>query len=46
MNAGLSPAGRQFAAQYSDLIFIAAHDLEGLRSLASDVRQPAADSLS
>ena len=43
MNAGLSPAGRQFAAQYSDLIFIAALDLEGLRSLAADVRQRAAD---
>ena len=43
MNAGLSPAGRQFAAQYSDLIFIAAHDFEGLRSTAADVRQRAAD---
>src|SRR5829696_5834290 len=43
MNAGLSPAGRQFAAQYSDMIFIAALDVEGLRALAADVRQRAAD---
>jgi alkanesulfonate monooxygenase SsuD/methylene tetrahydromethanopterin reductase-like flavin-dependent oxidoreductase (luciferase family) len=43
MNAGLSPAGRQFAATYSDLIFIAADDFDGLRSTAADVRQRAAD---
>ena len=39
MNAGLSPAGRQFAAQYSDLIFIAAYDFEGLRDVGG--RRPA-----
>ena len=43
MNAGVSPTGRQFAAQHSDLIFIAADDLAGLRSTAADVRQRAAD---
>jgi alkanesulfonate monooxygenase SsuD/methylene tetrahydromethanopterin reductase-like flavin-dependent oxidoreductase (luciferase family) len=43
MNAGLSPAGRQFAAQHSDLIFIAGDDFDGLRTTASDVRQRAAD---
>ena len=41
MNAGLSPAGLQFAAEYSDLIFIAALDLDGLRVLAADVRERA-----
>lgn len=42
MNAGSSPAGRQFAAEHADLCFIAAHDLASLKDVACDVRERAA----
>lgn len=41
MNAGTSPAGRQFAATYADLCFVAAPDLEGLRTIGADIRERA-----
>jgi FMNH2-dependent dimethyl sulfone monooxygenase len=38
MSAGVSPAGRAFAARHADLNFILAADLEAARKIATDVR--------
>jgi len=38
MSAGVSPAGREFAAKHADLNFILAADLDAARKVAADVR--------
>ena len=42
MSAGVSPAGRAFAAQHADMNFLLAADLEGVKEIATDVRRLAA----
>ena len=42
MNAGMSPAGRQFAAANADLCFIVAFDLKELQTVSNDLRERAA----
>ena len=41
MSAGVSPAGRRFAAQYADMNFILAPDLDSARATVIDVKQTA-----
>jgi FMNH2-dependent dimethyl sulfone monooxygenase len=38
MNAGLSPAGRRFAAKHADLTFVAVPDLETGRTIVSEIK--------
>lgn len=38
MSAGVSPAGREFAAKHADLNFILAADLDSAQEIAADVR--------
>ena len=38
MNAGLSPAGRHFAAKHADLTFVAVPDLETARTVVSEIK--------
>jgi len=38
MNAGLSPAGRRFAAKHADLTFVAVPDLETGRTVVSEIK--------
>jgi dimethylsulfone monooxygenase len=38
MNAGLSPAGRRFAAKHADLTFVAVPDLETARAVISEIK--------
>lgn len=38
MNAGLSPAGRHFAAKHADLTFVAVPDLEAGRAAISEIK--------
>ena len=42
MSAGSSPAGRDFAAAHADICFAAAEDIDGLRTLAADIKSRAA----
>ncbi len=39
MSAGVSPAGRAFAAEHADLNFLLAPDFESAREIAADVRR-------
>ncbi len=41
MSAGVSPAGRNFAAQHADILFILAPDFEGARQIGIEVREMA-----
>lgn len=38
MNAGLSPAGRRFAAKHADLTFVAVPDLDTARTVISEIK--------
>jgi dimethylsulfone monooxygenase len=38
MNAGLSPAGRRFAAKHADLTFVAVPDLQTARTVVSEIK--------
>jgi alkanesulfonate monooxygenase SsuD/methylene tetrahydromethanopterin reductase-like flavin-dependent oxidoreductase (luciferase family) len=41
MSAGVSPAGREFAAQHADILFILAPDFDGATQIAREVRETA-----
>ncbi len=43
MSAGVSPAGRAFAAKHADLNFLLAPDLDAVREIVADVRKLAAE---
>ena len=43
MSAGSSPAGREFAAAHADICFAAAEDVDGLSTIAADIKSRAAE---